>query len=192
MTTTGFAVRRDGRDVLLHDDLGVLTLRRLRPWHRVAARCAAARLDRELAAGASPEVSARLGARAGQLTSAKYRRDLAASLLRLLAAAGEPGAAEPGAGAAEPGAGVGKPGAVVLVPGRAGRPARLPLCRARIRQSGPVLAELAGRLAEPGPVPVRGVAIVSQLLADGTGPLYHAACADDLEGSIGRALTLLL
>jgi hypothetical protein len=185
MTTTGFAVRRDGRDVLLHDDLGVLTLRRLRPWHRVAARCAAARLDRELAAGASPEVSARLAARAGQLTSAKYRRDLAASLLRLLAAAGEPGAAEPGAGA-------GEPGAVVLVPGRAGRPARLPLCRARIRQSGPVLAELAGRLAEPGPVPVRGVAIVSQLLADGTGPLYHAACADDLEGSIGRALTLLL
>jgi hypothetical protein len=35
------------------------------------------------------------------------------------------------------------------------------LCRARIRQSGPLLAELAGRLAEPGPVPVQGVAIVS-------------------------------
>ena len=46
------------RHVLLGDDQGRLMLRRLRPWHRVLARCAAARLDRELAAGASPETSA--------------------------------------------------------------------------------------------------------------------------------------
>jgi len=43
------------RHVLLQDDRGRLTLGRLRPWHRVLARCAASRLDRELAAGASPE-----------------------------------------------------------------------------------------------------------------------------------------
>jgi len=30
------------RHVPLRDDLGRLTLRRLRPWHRVLARCAAA------------------------------------------------------------------------------------------------------------------------------------------------------
>jgi hypothetical protein len=37
---------------------------RIRPWHRLAARCRAARLDRELAGGASPEASASLAARA--------------------------------------------------------------------------------------------------------------------------------
>src|SRR6516162_4015198 len=78
--------------VLLHDDLGRLTLRRLRPWHRVLARTRAARLDRELAAGMSPEASATLAARAMRLTSTDFRRDLAASLLRILAAAGEPAA----------------------------------------------------------------------------------------------------
>ena len=36
--------------VLLDDDLGRLTLRCLRPWHRLLARGLAARLDRQLAA----------------------------------------------------------------------------------------------------------------------------------------------
>ena len=76
--------------VLLHDDLGRLTLRRLRPWHRVLARSRAARLDRELAEGKSPEASATLAARAMRLTSTDFRRDLAASLQRILAAAGKP------------------------------------------------------------------------------------------------------
>ena len=48
--------------VLLSDGQGRLSLRRLRPWHRVLARCAAARLDRELAARASPETSVTLAA----------------------------------------------------------------------------------------------------------------------------------
>ena len=62
-TTTGNPHTRSAADqgrsrhVLLGDDQGRLT-RRLRPWHRVLARCAAARLDRELAADASPETSA--------------------------------------------------------------------------------------------------------------------------------------
>jgi hypothetical protein len=34
------------------------------------------------------------------------------------------------------------------------------------------------------------VAIISQLLADGTGPLYCAACGDDLDEIIARALIL--
>jgi len=75
------------RHVLLRDDLGRLTLRRLRPWHRLLARCAAARLDRELAAGTAPESSVGLAARAMALTSAKVRRELAASVQRILAAA---------------------------------------------------------------------------------------------------------
>jgi hypothetical protein len=130
-TTTGNtrihspASRRSTGHVLLHDDLGRITLRRLRPWHRLLARCAAARLDRQLAAGASPETSALLA------------------------------------------------------------------CRARISRSAGPLAKLAGSLAALGPVPVQGVAMVSQLLADGTGPLYQEACGDDL-GNIIEKITQAL
>ena len=70
-------------------------------------------------------------------------------------------------------------------------PPRLPLCRARIRQSAGLLAQLAGHLAAPGPVPARGVAMASQLLADGTGPLYRQACGEDL-GHILHAATQAL
>ena len=157
------------RHVLLQDDRGRLTLGRLRLWHRVLARCAASRLDHELAAGASPETSSRLAARAVQLTSMKTRRNLAASVRRILAAAGDPAAV-----------------AVITA-----RPARLPLARARIRQSAGPLAALAGYLAAPGPVPAQGVAMVSQMLADGAGPLYRKASVDDLGDLIDKATRAL-
>lgn len=157
--------------VLLHDDLGRLTLRRLRPWHRALARCRAARLDRELAAGMSPETSATLAARAMRLTSAGYRRDLAASLQRILAA--------------------GEPPAEMRSPAVTSRPPRIPLRLDRVSQHARLLATLASRLAEPGPVPGRGVAMVSRLLADGTGPLYREACRDDLGVIIERAACAL-
>jgi len=195
--------------VLLHDDLGRWTLRRLRPWHRVLARSRAARLDRDLAGGMSPEASATLAARAIRLTSTGFRRDLAASLERILAAAGEPpavlrsqvaaacppyadGAAMPGwakagyparkrAGAVHP------PPVAAHAPVAAARPPRTPLRLERVSQSAPLLAELASRLAGPGPVPVQGVAMVSRLLAEGTGPLYHASCREDLGAILDRA-----
>jgi hypothetical protein len=50
------------------------------------------------------------------------------------------------------------------------------------------LAELANRPLEPGPVPARGVAMVTQLLADGTGPLYREGARDDLVGLAERAV----
>jgi hypothetical protein len=156
------------RHVLLGDELGALSLRRLQPWHRVLARCAAARLDRELAAGTSPESSVILAARAIQLTSMKFRRDLATSVQRILAAAGD----SPAAAGDSP----------AIMPSRAAgvsRP-RLPLSRAQISQLAGPLARLAGSLTTPGPVPVQAVAMASQLLADGTGPLYHPVRRDDL------------
>jgi len=137
--------------VLLDDDRGGLTVRRLSPWERVLARSQAARLNRELAEGASPEANATLAARAARLTSTEFRRDLAASLRRILAAAGEP-----------------RPAADALVPLGPARPIRIPVRTTRVSQSAPLLAELAGRLLEPGPVPVGGVAMVARLLADGT------------------------
>jgi hypothetical protein len=160
------------RHVLLRDELGRLTLRRLWPWHRVLARCAATRLDRQLAAGASPETSARLAARAIQLTSMKFRRDLATSVQRILAATGYPAAVMPSRAAAAP-------------------PPHLPLSRAQISQLAGPLARLAGYLAAPGPVPVQGVAMASQLLADGTSPLYHPVRGDDL-GDLIEKLTRAL
>jgi hypothetical protein len=129
------------------------------------ARWAAARLDRQLADGASPETSASLTARAMQLTSMKFRLDLATNVRRILAAAGEPTAASP---------------------------ARIPLDRARISRSAAPLAQLAGYLAAPGPLPVPGVAMVRRLLADGTGPFYREASGDDLGDiieNVTRALT---
>ena len=178
-TTTGIththspAGQRPGGHVLLGDSLGGFTLRRLRPWHRLLARCAAARLDRELAAGASPETSALLAARAIQLTSMKFRRDLARSLQRILAAAGHSPAGLPLRTAAV-------------------HPPRVPLCRARISRLASPLAGLAGYLAAPGPVRVQGVAMVSQLLADGAGPLYNEACGDDLGDIIGNVTRALI
>ena len=71
------------------------------------------------------------------------------------------------------------------------RPLRVPLRSARISQSAPLLAELASRLLEPGPVPVAGVAMVTELLADGTGPLYRDAATDDLSALAARAAAAL-
>ena len=159
--------------VLLDDDQGRLRLRRLRPWHpMLACFLLAARLDRELADGTSPETSASLAARAIRLTSMEFRRDLAASVQRILVAAGQPPA-------------------VPAWQAVAAHPPRVPLRRARISQSAALLAELAAQLAEPGPVPVQGVAMVSRLLADGTGPLYRQACRDDLAAIIERATRAL-
>jgi len=133
--------------ILLDDDLGRLTLRRLRPWHRMLARALADRLDRQLAGGARPEASVLLAARAMFLTSTAYRRALAASLRRILPA--------PAPAAAE-------------------------------------LAGLAGSLTGPGPVPARGVAMVSQLLADGGGPLYREGRPGDLSTLVARASQALI
>ena len=164
--------------VLVNDDRGRLTLRRRWPWQRVLAQRATARLDRALAAGARPEASAGLAARATRLTSTGFRRDLAASLRRILVAAGEP--ALPAA--ARSPLGVARPLRV---------PLRVPLRSARISQSAPLLAELASRLLEPGPVPVAGVAMVTELLADGAGPLYRDAADDDLAVLATRAAVAL-
>ena len=160
--------------VLLDADRGQLTSRRLWPWHRLLVCGQAARLDRALAAGTSPEASVRLAARAAQLTSTEFRRDLAASLRGILAAVGEPVAAVPPRSPIGP-----------------ARTPHIPLRTARISRSAPLLAELISLLLQPGPVPVRGVAMVSQLLADGGGPLYWEAARDDLSAVAERAVHAL-
>jgi len=163
--------------VLLDDDLGRLTVRRVSPWHRLLARVLAASLDRQLADGARPERSAVLAARAMALTSAGYRRALATSLRRMLAASVAPGS---------------RP--LSLTPARSAGAAihpYVPLRRDRIAGAAEELAGLAECLTARGPVPARGVALVSQLLTDGTSPLYRAASRDDLGARLERAAQAL-
>lgn len=163
--------------VLLDDDLGRLTVRRVPPWHWLLARVLAASLDRQLADGTRPEASAILAARAMTLTSAGYRRALAASLRRMLAASGAPQSRPLSLTAARSA-------------GAALRP-YVPLRRDRIAGSAAELAGLAERLAARGPVPARGVALVSQLLADGAGPLYRTGSREDLGDLVERAVQAL-
>ncbi len=162
--------------VLLDDDLGRLTVRRLRPWHRMLARGLAARLDRQLADGARPEASAILAARAMFLTSVGFRRALAASLRRILAASASP---SPDGPPRPPTMGVAR------------RP-HVPLRRDRIAESTAGLAGLAGFLTDQGPVPAQGVAMVTQLLTDGGGPLYRVGSRDDLNAIIEQASQALI
>jgi hypothetical protein len=163
--------------VLIDDDLGRLTLRRLWPWHRLLARCLAPCLDRQLADGARPEMSAVLAARAMVLTSVRYRQGLAASLRRMLAASVSP-QTRPRLLAASRSAG-------------AARQPYVPLRRDRIACSASALDRLARSLAVTGPVPAQGVAMVSQLLADGGGPLYRTGARDDLDVILERAAQAL-
>lgn len=71
--------------MLVADDMDRLTIRKVRQWHKLVARCRAGSLDRELIDGCSPEECAYLAARALQLTSERSRRGLADGLDRLLA-----------------------------------------------------------------------------------------------------------
>jgi hypothetical protein len=162
--------------VLVAGDQGRLTLKRLWPWHQILARGRSARLDRELAEGASPEASVSLATRAAQLTSTRFRHDLAVSLRRILVAAGR----------------VETERSSSVTPAFAvSRSVRVPLGSTRVAQCAELLAELAGRLLEPGPVPVRGVAMVTELLADGTGPLYRVTARGDLTAAAARAVQAL-
>ena len=115
-----------------------------------------------------------LAARAMFLTSAGFRRALATSLRRILATAASPDARP-------------RPSAAGVA-----YPPHVQLRRDRIARSASELAGLAGFLAGQGPVPAQGVALVSQLLADGGGPLYRAGSRDDLDAIIERAAQALI
>ena len=106
-----------------------------------------------------------------QLTSMEAPPDLATSVRRILAATGDPLPSSPR----------------LWLPAtrRASRsPGADPPVRRAARHAGWLLAA-------PGPVPAQGVAMVSQLLADGTGPHYREASSDDLSDIIDNAARAL-
>jgi hypothetical protein len=65
------------------------------------------------------------------------------------------------------------------------------ICRTKITQAGPALAELANHLVSPGPVDASGMARVKLLLRDGSSPLYRRPEADDLEDALQEAIAAL-
>lgn len=120
---------------------------------RLAVLWRRAELDRALADGAQPSVSADLQLRAAQLESMRVRAGYAAALRNVLDAAEEP--RRPISSAA-------------------------PLNRRAIRSARPALVDFATALRRPEPVRACGVAIAATLLRGPDSPLFAPAEPDAL------------
>jgi hypothetical protein len=116
----------------------------------IAALAASHSLDRRLASGESPARDRALAARASRLTSEKSRRRLASSLMRVIRQARHPRPHSPEA----------------------------PVDRRAVTRARHQIVALATRLRDPSPVAARGVAILTDLLRDGSGPLYASGWED--------------
>jgi hypothetical protein len=131
---------------------------------RLLSRLHAGSLDRALAAGADPASSPQLRIRAQELTATPRRADLAESIDRLLVAAAGGGGTH------------------------------RPLARiSAIEANRPLRRSVSQALRGASPAPVRGVALVSTLLTDATGPLYVTGGAQEVAETLEeaqRSLTL--
>jgi hypothetical protein len=141
----------------------VVEPRRVRLRDRIEARVRTHHPDRRLADGVPPERSAALSLRAHRLADPAYARFLARRLHEIVREA-----------------------VVRRVP-RAQIAVRLPAVAALSAE----LDELARRLVAPRPPAVRGVAQVSVLLGEGSGPLYSALADEDLGAAVRRARAAL-
>ncbi len=141
-----------------------LTPRLNRRWSRAVSRLLAPALDRKLAEGRSPESHLLLAARSQVLVSPVKRRTLAQNWADLLAQARTP------TGPRDP---------------------RAPINRNSILSHESDIRALLAGLAAPTAGHVRGIALLSWLLADGTGPLYNRHPADELAGLLREATALL-
>jgi len=124
----------------------------VRDW--LAIRLRSTRLDRELAAGRSPDASVRLALRARVLGRPSTRAALAHRLRDVIVEAQREGPRL--------------------------RTTRMPVCRRKVRLARPELEALADRLMVAGPVSPEGVALARQLVHDGSGPVHTRPQADDL------------
>lgn len=150
--------------LLLDEGDGCPIVRAVHPWDRFVARLRAHRLDSDLAAGASPDSTVALALRAQRLVRISARRDLARRTQRVLA--------------------------VAMQAPRSGLMS-VPVCQDRVRDCSAEFSELIRCLLAACPVPARGVAKASVLLADASGPLYHRASANDLRARVRAAADAL-
>jgi hypothetical protein len=141
----------------------VVEPRRVRLRDRVEARLRAHTLDLQLAEGVPPERSAALSLRARRLVDPAFARTLATRLHEIVREA-----------------------ALGRVP-RAQVAIRLPSVAGLAAE----FDELARRLVAPRPPAVRGVAQISVLLGEGSGPLYSSYADEDLAGAVRRARAAL-
>ena len=130
-----------------------------RPTLALRARVFASRrsLDDALADGASPLWTLELALRARQLVSRGSRQQLASSLERLVKEAQRS---------------VSPRAVAVLLP------------RREISEAETSLFSIATRLRNERPMYARGTALLTQLVSDGSGPMYNAHTG----GSLGRAV----
>lgn len=131
----------------------------------IMAHCCVGRLDRALGRGKSPEGSLLLALRAHELVRPAIRREFADRLERHLEDAAQP---------------------VRFVVS-----ACVPIRRERVIESETKLRILIERLRAPGPIPARGVALVSVLLTDGAGPLFGRNCTHSLTAEVTLAIDAL-
>lgn len=127
----------------------------------VLARLRGHWLDRQLATGVPPR-SRMLLARSRQLTSHRRRAALADSLEHILE--------------------------LTERPQRAGLSSALPVNRKQVAEARPTINALVSRLTGPRSVDACGVAMLTALLSDGTGPLFAPGSRAALREGLEEAL----
>lgn len=140
-----------------------LSMRPTRLTDRALARMLGASLDRQLAAGRTPESSPLLAARAQHIVALRSRQQMARNWENLLQMA--------------------RRGPRTYHPA-------LPIDGDRIIACERAIRELVGRMMTPLPVPAHGVAMATALLTDAVGPVYnprgHVSLAAALEAVIAQ------
>lgn len=147
----------------LDDPAGTLVVRRAGPIARLMVCARKTKLDRALADGAPPESDAMLELRARTLISHERRVALRSNVDTLVTMTHRAAPA-------------GSRWAILSV--------------RRVRRVADELERLATALSDPGPVDVRGLALVRTLLVDGCSPLYRSGSEpiDDLREAIEQAI----
>ncbi len=143
---------------------GHVTAHKPTRWERALTRFWSGRLDRQLAAGASPDGHALLAVRADRLVRPAVRWALAGRLTDILTESFRPAPCPRGC----------------LIPAQ----------RASVWAATDA-AELVDQLLVPAPLPARGIAQVQLLLTDGAGPLYYPSSSDQLRATVQQATNAL-
>jgi hypothetical protein len=133
-------------------------------WIRALARIRPTSLDRRLAAGEDTSTDRLLATRANLIVARHYRLRLADDWEHLLTSARQPS-----------------------VP----RSPRLPVQSTTILAAEYHIRELVALIRQPAHVEPRGIARASQLLTDGTGPLYNPRRTADLVPALRTATASL-
>ncbi|HEX3513109.1 MAG TPA: hypothetical protein VHT26_03780 [Trebonia sp.] len=141
-----------------------LAMRPSRVTDRLLARMLGASLDRQLAAGRTPESSSLLAARAQRVVAMRSRQRLARDWENLL-----------------------------RVARRAHGPYHhaLPVCSDHVIAAEPAVRELVRCMTAPLPVAARGVAMATVLLTDALGPVYNRRSEVTLAAALEAAIAQL-